>query len=52
MKSSWKNKDWNPDIPIETRFRQLLKDWKKQNQIIGELKSYIEELEYKIRESV
>lgn len=52
MKNSWKNKDWNPDIPIETRFKQLLISWKKQNQKIGELKSYIEELEYKIRESI
>ena len=36
------------DIPIETLYKYLLKDYKRQNIEIGQLKAYIEELEYKL----
>lgn len=36
-------------IPIESRFKTLLADWKRKNQKIGELKAYIDELEYKLK---
>ena len=49
MKQHWSNKDWNPEVPIETRFKTLLADWRRKNQTIGELKAYIEELEYELK---
>lgn len=49
MKQHWTNKDWNEDIPIESRFKTLLADWKRKNQTIGELKAYIDELEFEIK---
>lgn len=49
MKQHWSKKDWNEDIPIESRFKTLLADWKRRNQKIGELKAYIDELEFKIK---
>ena len=36
MKQHWSNKDWNPEVPIETRFKTLLADWKRKNSTESE----------------
>jgi hypothetical protein len=49
MKQHWSKKDWNESVPIESHFKTLLADWKRKNQTIGELKAYIDELEFEIK---